>query len=307
VKAEQESLRLLNLRSATDTQKSAMAADFGKCIDKHRSDILIWSEGTSCDMNMVADRMSEWAYNAATKHIRLTGGRPRMNANTAALQRRRRLLARLRAAFSNNDLLRCVRLIKKAHRCMNVGSLPALDSSDFVHKINRLRYETRKLIKEAKHWMKQTQADKWDVNRKATIHRMLNRDRPSNVVSIIDPITKHLEVEPVKLKAILQQGFATIFDCSNDDENEKKYLSTPDWYDDVYVKPKANINPMWYNGLMGDTTEDEVLAICSSCKYIVAPGIDKVSAGVWRTCVELNSSVRWALTILFNMCLRHSP
>src|SRR5436309_2579110 len=78
----------------------------------------------------------------------------------------------------------------------------------------------------------------------------------------------------------------------------------PSWYEEMYLKPKEKVNSKWYDALMAPTDEDEVLELCGSCKYIVAPGWDKVSAGVWRVCVEQSESVRWALTLLFNACLR---
>jgi len=289
--------RLPNLRTATDDQKTAMSVQFGTKIEENKVELIRLSIGGPHGMNDLADKLSTWAYEAASSHLKLTGGRPMKYKDTAGLQRRRKLLASIRSC-AGRDAIKCRKLVKQASKYFD-APLPDPSDAGFADVIKMKRSETRHLIKLAQKKMKETLQDKWDVNRKAAIHQMMGQERPSVVTSIVDPVTKKLEVQPEKLKSILQQGFAAVFNCP-----DEVPAPNPTWFDEVYVKPRENIDASWYDGLMCTTNEEEVLSICSSCKYIVAPGMDKVSAGVWRVCVEQNESVRWAVTLLFNSCLR---
>jgi exonuclease III len=297
VNANQIVVRLPNLRTATDEQKQSMADQLGNKIDQNRGALLKLGTGSVDNMNELADTLSLWALQAASANMKLTGGRPMVNKDSAGLQKRRKVLAAVRSAF-DKDIVKCTQLVQKANKLFDV-LLPDPRTVGFCDVLKSKRAETRQLIRSAKKRMHETQVDKWETNRKATIHQMLNQERPSVVTSIVDPITKHLEVQPDKLKTILRNGFAAVFDCPDEVKT-----ADPSWYEEVYVKARDKIDTTWYGQLMSETNEDEVLAVCSSCKYIVAPGLDKVSAGIWRVDVELNATVRWAVTLLFNACLR---
>src|SRR4029077_18435229 len=136
-------------------------------------------------------------------------------SNSAGLQKRRQLLAGIRAAYSKMDLDRCRKLVTKVNRLLD-SPLPAVLDASFHEVIKERRAETHQLRKSAKKKLKATQMDRWEVNRKAAIHQMLNQERPSQVTSIVNPLTKQLEVQPEKLKSILRNGFSAVFDCPDE-------------------------------------------------------------------------------------------
>jgi len=57
-------------------------------------------------------------------------------------------------------------------------------------------------------------------------------------------------------------------DCDDRDEDEAK----TSWYDEVYEQPRSKVSPHCHAALMSPPDEDEMLQLCSSCKYLVAPG-----------------------------------
>ena len=291
--------RLPNLRAATEEQKNSMVHHLQVQIEEQKERLLELGAGGTAQMNELADTLSSMTLQAAMDNMKLTRDPSKPFVNSGVLQFRRRLLARIWMAFRKGDVTRCKKLVTKVSRLLD-HRLPECSDPAFADAVEKERYKTRRLIKDARRRLDSAHEDQWNVNRKAAIHRMLNQERPSQTTSIVDPVSKTLEVDPDKLKSILYQGFAGVFDCPE----EEKMVAEPPWYEEMYVKPKTKIKTDCYKSLMAPTTEEEVLKVCSSCKLIVAPGEDRVSAGIWRVCAEQSESVRWALTLLFNACFR---
>ncbi len=86
---------------------------------------------------------------------------------------------------------------------------------------------------------------------------MLRNDKPSDLISIVNPMTNQLEVEPEKAKQVLyehliyQKAFAELENGMEGDE--------PYWMSNVYcVQQRIDHDPTWYNSLMCECDQNEV-------------------------------------------------
>ena len=67
---------------------------------------------------------------------------------------------------------------------------------------------------------------------------------------------------------------------------------------------QSHIQPTWYNDLMSECNVHEVRHLFVKTKYVVSPGVDKVSAGIWKLGCEQSEDVCWAVCVMLNACLR---
>jgi hypothetical protein len=140
-----------------------------------------------------------------------------------------------------------------------------------------------------------------DVNPMATMHRMVRGDRSAEVCSVVDPRSGKLVVQPESLKSVLSGHFREVFACPSSDE--KMEDDEPTWFQSMY-SPKAGVRSEWYDGLMADFTDIELLMMARTLGTSSAPGPDGVSVGIWKLGIEGSGEVRGALCLMFNACLR---
>jgi hypothetical protein len=66
---------------------------------------------------------------------------------------------------------------------------------------------------------------------------------------------------------------------------------------------KASILPEWYEGLMDEVTEEELLVLVADVPLVSAPGLDEVSAVVWKLALQGSAAMRTHVATLFSSCL----
>src|SRR6185369_5905323 len=93
------------------------------------------------------------------------------------------------------------------------------------------------------------------------------------------------------VKTVLRDHFAGIFRSAT----EQKRTSQSFDLDSPMLAVKPGIDPIWYNSLMLPFTESEVLALLNDSAWCVAPGADRVSAGLLRAGAERSASIALAL------------
>ena len=137
--------------------------------------------------------------------------------------------------------------------------------------------------------------DKWKINPAMFIHRMMDGDRAPDIRSIIDPATNRLEVEPEQIKRVLRDHYSSVF------SNSVRSGAPPAWVNEMN-RPKSGVQSSWYDGLMADITDDDLIAAVAEAKLVSAPGADRVSSGIWRVLITESEAARKAVSVLLSAC-----
>lgn len=131
----------------------------------------------------------------------------------------------------------------------------------------------------------------------AAVHKLLRGNRPSALLSVVNPTTQRLEVGAEEVKHVLHTHFKNITSES------PASASPPLWWRDV-CDERAEIKSEWYAPLMAPVEEVELRTVAASCKVVSAGGLDRVGGGVWRALVMQSPVARAAILQLFNACIR---
>jgi hypothetical protein len=170
-------------------------------------------------------------------------------------------------------------------------------------KVNHEISWVRKQIRQVYAKMKQDRRHPYDDNPGAMANRMLRADKPVELTSIVDPMSKELVVQPDLIKKVLHEHYAKVFSCDEGEDEKKSPEEEPNWMKEVYGV-QSHIQPTWYKELMSECNVNEVRHLFVKTKYVVSPGVDKVSAGIWKLGCEQSEDVCWAVCVMLNACLR---
>ena len=122
---------------------------------------------------------------------------------------------------------------------------------------------------------------------------MLRSGGTAALSSIVDPATNQLQVKPSEVKRVLRAHYAGVFalPAVSSDQAASVGEVPAAWAASVYAVPER-IEPAWYAGLMAECSPGELLRLVKSLGPCSAPGLARVSAGVWKLAVTGSSAVQ---------------
>ena len=139
-----------------------------------------------------------------------------------------------------------------------------------------------------------------DASPAAAVHRMLQSDAfPSQLFSVVDSHGQ-LTTTPAELKRTMVDHFTSVFALP------PAPLQPLDPPPPLCLFDKPGIDPAWYDGLMSEVGDNELLGLLERTPRVSAPGQDKVSTAVWKLALLESDAMRRCVLDLFNACLRTS-
>ncbi len=319
VHAQPVPLRLPNLRNASEAQKAKLVQSLhSTCLSCH-DELMALSHGDRASVDKLAEKLSSLAYQAARRCLNQTGGKPMQSKQLLVLSRRRSYLSSCRAVVrailadpAKLGLGHDKQWRKLNAKCQVVlGHAwqydPVVQLAAWQAEVSLLLTSVRRQLRQESQLVRRQSKDRWQASSEAAVHRMLRSSKSAALASVIDPVTNELQVQPEDVKRVLHDHFADVFALQpvSESKSEADPLSQldPAWLDRVYGT-KPDINPAWYASLMAPCTEAELMSLVSSVGAVVAPGTDKVSAGVWKLAIQGSSTVCQIVLAMLNACLR---
>ena len=158
----------------------------------------------------------------------------------------------------------------------------------------------RRAITAQHHLLTRTHRKAIDVNPAAQVHRMLSSDAlPTQLYSVIDS-RGELTTTAAELEDVMVRHFEHVFAIPPLDP-EPLVPPPPEM---LFVKP--GICPLWFDDLMVEVEEAELLRLVADAPLVSAPGQDEVSTGVWKLAIQGSPAVRQHVLALFSACIRTS-
>jgi hypothetical protein len=145
--------------------------------------------------------------------------------------------------------------------------------------------------------LKKARVSSFDINPAAMIHRMLQSDAlPSQLHAVIDS-NGELTSNAEELEDVMVNHFESVFTIPPPDPTPLLPPPPPMLFD------KPSILPEWYEGLMDEVTEEELIVLVADVPLVSAPGLDEVSPGVSKIALQGRAAMR---THVATLCSRHA-
>jgi exonuclease III len=298
--------QLPDLRRATAQQRAQFAHEWQSAIADKRFDVADWSAGDAEDMNRLSQFLLSTAMDSARATLRFTGQPAFRTRSLVLLERERQALVKLRACARqvDSDSLQLSRRWKQCSKralrfVRHSWGQPWLDKALWLSRVSRRIAIVRREVKRERKRLRARLAERFVYNSTASLHRLLRGDRDAAIDSVIDPVSNKLVTDGESVKRVLRDHFATVFRSACDSKRHQQ----PNLQSEVFEQ-RVDIDPSCYARLMQPVTVSETVATLKQTELCVAPGRDCVSVGVLRIGAERSDSVRWAITLLLNACLR---
>ena len=312
-------LRLPNLRAATDDHKDAFAALLHRRLQRnHRQLGELASSADAAALSLLASRLTSLARNAAFASFPITGAAPYRSNDVLQLQHQRRALSSLLRLASRivqsaeemghvqgDCLTRCPEWHRQYQHCVQRFQLHwrcdawyGGDPHAWLLETQQLLGATRSAIRREHKRMTREQRPPLDASPAALVHRMLQSDAlPSQLHSVVDP-RGHLTTTAAELEAVMVAHFCSVFALPADAPAPLPHPPPP------MLTDKASVEPQWYDGLMAEVDEHEILRTLAGSQQVTAPGQDGVSTGVWKIALQRSPLLCRMCALLFSGCLR---
>ena len=313
---------LPNLRAASDKQKDKMTKQLEDKINKSHPTAcsLLDATNNTATINAAAVLLTELTLSAATHCLPLTGAAKLESKKLLTLKRQRQTLTQLlRLSLSLAARPRHVsstdyrKWNKLNNRCLNIYQLQWKsnfwsETDDWLKEtqvhISSTRCVTRAEQKEMLTADGRNYKSASQNNPAAAVHKMLESDAfPSQLFAVVDK-NNHLTTSAEELEDVMVDHFTSVFTVPPDEPlpaNVPNPLSPP-----PILFRKSGIQSSWYSSLMTPVTDQELLDVLQHVKLIAAPGLDKVSAGIWKIILQASPAVRLYVCSLFSACLCNS-
>jgi len=304
-------MRLPNLRAVTESNQLRFIKHLDSCIHTHDSHLdSLAKQRTKQSLDTLASELADHVRRSAFATLPITGDAPLRSKNIINLSHQCHNLIHLRNI--TRELLRqhadttptaSPEWLKSYHRCLQHGIYWRFrvdeDTSSWLNETQSLLRCIRTNIRHNKLCLIRTSTSSFDANPAARIHRMLDGDAlPSQIFSVIND-QGHLATSPEELSEVMVKHFEHVFAIPREIPTIHSYAMPPP---DMLFS-KSNIDTSWYTGLMEEPTEDELLDLLTDIPLISAPGLDEVSAGVWKIAIKQSVLVRHHVLALFSNCL----
>ncbi|HVW99389.1 MAG TPA: reverse transcriptase domain-containing protein, partial [Candidatus Babeliaceae bacterium] len=316
-------LQLPNLRAASEKQISKFTSQLNRQledVDGELTSLAAYSNPES--VGELAMRLACYTRTAAFDCLPITGAAPLQNRNCLQLQRQRKDLTTLihlthsalsklseYNATSNHHyaLMNCPKWCQQYQHCqlqyhqqLQWNMDPISSPYDWLSETRQLLRHTRSQLKQLQKSMLKQPRLPSDVNPAALTHQMLKSESaPSDIYSVVGS-DGHLTNTPDELANVMVQHFKSVFSIPLHDEDQVLHLDHPP---PQMLFKKPNINPNWYNPLMQDISEEELMQVSNLSPLVSAPGEDDVSSGVWKIAIKSCKLLRSYILLLFNHCL----
>ena len=319
-------LRIPNLRASTTQHKEKFIARIERRIDEQQLEPLNVELHTPDSLDCLASTLTKLVAAEAVKSFPVTGAPPRQSVCVLELQRERRALTKL--------IQQAERVIKHTHslrstipgdclarnpewcRQMRVCQLlfPSLrwnccawtvhggDPHAWIQETRRMLNNTRGCIRKEKRRMQRAPMTtyKFGVNGAALVHRMLKSDAlPSYLQSVVNSqgvLTSTAE----ELETVMVDHFRNVFTMPAVDGVPLPSAPPAMLFD------KDSVHPEWFDGLMAEVQEKEIIDSLSDTPLVSSPGEDGVSTGLWKLALQGSNGMCSLVSSLFTGCLAHS-
>ena len=308
-------LQLPNLRTATDQHREYFIHQLEKKLTQHQHERLqsIDIDNPSSSLSSLASQLTSFTHCAAVSSFPLTGAAPYRTKSIFQLHRKRRdLISLLHTAtvlhdrhvslVCNPEWVKQYRLCIHHHRMQwKVDVYYHHDDEGWINETKQYITDTRRDIRRESKRMMRQKVDTFDASPAATIHRMLQSDAlPSHLYSVVTN-DGHLTTNAIELEDCMVQHFESVFAIPPHDDHHPLHRPPPDI---LFNKP--HIQSQWYDGLMNDVSEEELLTSLKHIQLISSPGEDQVSSGVWKIAITGSAIARRLISQLFTACLQTS-
>jgi exonuclease III/ribonuclease HI len=325
---------LPNLRKATPEQQQLFiqSLDAQLMCERGELQLLISSDDIAAHaLDAVASRLTALTHDCTIRTLPLRGGATFLSKHMRQLQQQRRSLSRLlrlstslmhtipAARRREAHLYRSPEWAKQYRNCVAHLRLQwridpctrTADALEWIKEIQQLLNRTRHAMRKEQQRMRGTCSSDLRNNRfhagteasfspAALVHRMLKSDAlPSQIHAVVD---KHgcLTATADELKDTMASHFASVFALPDDPPTLPAGSPPPPRM--LFIKD--GIDPRWYDGLMRDVSEQDVLDVLQDATLVSAPGDDEVSTGVWKIALRGSTVLRALVASLFSGCLQ---
>ena len=169
----------------------------------------------------------------------------------------------------------------------------------WIDETKRLLSRTRQFIRKvARRLGREGASTNLLHNQAATVHRMLQDDAiPSQLYSVVKE-TGDLTASASDMQKTIAKHFEQVFAIPKGRPSQLPYPPPP------ILQEKETIQHEWYDSLIKEPDEQELLDVLQSIQLINAPGHDLVSSGVWKIVLQGSDVARKLVISLFSACVR---
>ena len=303
---------LPNLRHLSEHSRAEFCDHVEAQMDKQSHALLSMGPLDDCDsISAFATALTTITRDAAFDKLPVTGSSPKRNKTVIRLDKQRRDLTRLlrisTIIIDQGDDLTLSPEWRQLHRlCIEQHQLQWHVDAYYHHDDAAWMAETQQLIRATRTAMRRechrlTKARKppLDSSPAAAVHRMLQSDAfPSQLYSVVDS-SGQLTSNAAEMEDVMVQHFETVFSIPDRAAAPPLPHAPP-----AMLFDKPGVDAHWYDDLMMDVSEQELLSILSDIPLVSAPGQDEVSTGVWKVALQGSPSLLKHVTTLFTACLR---
>jgi exonuclease III len=306
-------LQLPNLRAASEKQLQSFNEQLSLQLQAHEHQLQSLASTAATDpaaLNDLASSLTALAHGAASATLPHTGAAPYRSRRLLQLQHQRQSLSRLlscaRSVLAQRSLLtRCPQWLRLHRVCQQQHGIAWQNdawrcgsAAAWLAETEQLLRTVRSDIRHEQKRMLQERRPPQDANPAAAVHRMLRSDAlPSQLHSVING-NGELTTSGAELRQVMAQHFRTVFAVPP----APVAAIVPDPPPMLFDKHTVNAN--WYDGLLADVGEEELMAVAGDTPLVSAPGEDGVSSGLWKLALQGNASLRQLVCTLFTGCLR---
>ena len=301
-------MQLPNMRAASSDQKQRFIDHLEMQTHHHDHVLHTLASTLSVDsLSSLASELTRLVHRSAYAKLPITGFQPHSTRSILALQRQRRDLNRLRCL--TRKLIRLgmqlthspewtrlyAHCIKQHHITWHTAA--QYNTAAWMQETQQIICHTRSRVEKEKLRLTNARSQPFDTNPASQVHRMLLSDAlPTQLLSVIDD-KDELTSNAQELENVMVKHFESVFTIPDPDPTPL-HPPPPDM---LFLK--EGIDSLWYEELMEEVCESELLRLVADAPLVSAPGQDEVSTGVWKEAILHSPAVRTHVLALFSACM----
>jgi len=311
-------MRLPNLRAATEVHKSKFAAHLERGVLLRQAELLSFALDDSLhSLHRLAAELTQLVHRSAFACFPITGSPPHSSASLLQLSTQRRDLSRLlhtaeavylaAPAAMGDCLSRCPRWLQQYTACTRQHGLQwrsdawyGGDPRAWIAETRQMLGSTRASIRAERQRMMRERRAPVEASPAALVHRMLKSDAlPSHLHSVVDAHGA-LTSTSAQLQEVMVDHFREVFAVPPPSAVPLPHPPP------AMLIDKDSVQAEWFDSLMADMSQEEIVATLASAPLVSAPGEDEVSTGLWKLALAGCSPLCSLVSQLFSACLRTS-
>jgi len=310
-------MRLPNMRAATEVHKSKFAAHLERGVLLRQAELLSLAlDDSPHSLHRLAAELTQLVHRSAFACFPITGRPPHSSASLLQLSTQQRDLTRLlRTAeavilaapavgdcLSRNPLwLQQYSACKRQHGLQwRSDAWYGGDPRAWIAETRQLLRSTRTAIRAERRRMMRERRAPVEASPAALVHRMLKSDAlPSNLHSVVDAHGA-LTSTAAQLQEVMVEHFREVFAVPPPSAVPLPHPPP------AMLIDKDSVHAAWFDSLVADMGQEEIVAALSSAALVSAPGEDEVSTGLWKLALAGCPQLCTLVSQLFSACLRTS-